>query len=85
MLANVESERILLDDFLEKIFRKYHIVIGFQGLSCLLPKRLNESDVKANLERFKSRLKSLGLLDTLSDGYDFIQNTFYVRAENKED
>lgn len=85
MLANVESERILLDDFLEKIFRKYHIVIGFQGLSCLLPKRLNESDVNANLERFKSRLKSLGLLDTLSDGYDFIQNTFYVRAENKED
>ena len=84
MLANVDSERILLEEFLEKIYDKYHLVIGFQG-SENLPKRLNDSDIKNNVERFKSRLKSLGLLETLSDGYDFMQNTFFVRESEKEE
>ena len=79
MLANVESDRILLNEFLQKLYDKYHIIIGFPG-SKEFNLRLNESDINQNVERFKTRLKSLGLLETLSDGYDFVQNSFFVRS-----
>lgn len=80
ILANVDDERILLNDFLTKLFDKYHIVISNLDEGKNFELNLNNDDLKDNLERLKMRLKGLGLLNTLSDGFDFVQNNFFVHS-----
>ena len=79
ILANVHSDRLLINDFLENLYTKYHLVIGFNGPKSLRT-QLNDSDFKENIDRFKVRLKSLGMLDYLSDGYEFVNNSFHTKA-----
>lgn len=79
MLANVDSEHMLLNEFMAKLYDKYHIVVG-QLEKTPLNLNLSESNsaLTKNVERLKARLKGLGLLTKLSDGFDVVDNHFFV-------
>lgn len=81
VLANIHGRRLNLNSFLEVLFAKYNIVIGEKGKDYvnehyLDDGRLDSSDMTENVENFKARLKSLGILSSLSDGCDFVLNPF---------
>lgn len=83
ILANVEGKRMLLDDFLWKLFEKYHIIIG-HVVSQALHQEINNDDWAENVTRLKERLKKLGMLESLSDGFDYVTNSFYAEKAVEE-
>lgn len=85
IIATIDGKRMLLDDFLKILFEKYHIVIGHCGASALI-QQINNDDWTDNVVRLKERLKKLGMLESLSDGFDYVINNFYAEktAEDHE-
>jgi hypothetical protein len=74
VLATVEK-RMELREFLQIIFKRYHLVFG--------PNEANEARDSADFDgtvfeknalRLEERLKSMGMLNRLSDGMAFVEN-----------
>lgn len=76
-----ESEQLmLLDVFLERLYTKYHLVIGPNEAGKYrnqdLSTRKDENQFKANLDAFKEQLLRLGFLINLSDTDAYIKNPY---------
>jgi hypothetical protein len=74
VLANVER-RIELRDFLRGLFDRYHLVLGPDEAERVRGNNEFEGTVfKKNAKRLEDRLKSMGMLNRLSDGVAFVEN-----------
>lgn len=76
-----ESEQLmLLDVFLERLYTKYHLVIGPKEAGRYRNHdggtRKDENQFKANLDAFKEQLLRLGFLINLSDTDAYIKNPY---------
>jgi hypothetical protein len=71
------SGRMEFQEFLERLYSNYGIIIGSQqAISHFNAKRAEQDDFKMNERRLEDRLASLGLLKRLSDAYAYIENPF---------
>jgi hypothetical protein len=74
VLANVE-QRMELRDFLRRLFDRYHLVLGPEEAERIKGNNDFEGTVfKKNAKRLEDRLKSMGMLNRLSDGVAFVEN-----------
>lgn len=84
VLTTVDKQErlMLLDDFLAKLYRKYHIVIGPKEGSkyCSSDNKwssgVEKSLFNCNLEYFKMQLSRLGFLISLSDTASYVKNPY---------
>lgn len=84
----IPKKRLLFQCFLDSLFTRYHIVFGeveFANIK-IKSRRLcpDNDDLKANRMRLQNRLQSLGRLETLSDGFEFVLNTYHSMYENEQ-
>lgn len=80
ILSTLDKRRIMLTDFIDLLFDKYHMVIGKYGMDSIKINKPNSGDFEKNAQRLRTRLKNLGLLESLSDGCDFVLNKYYPEA-----
>lgn len=74
VLANV-SKRMEINEFLQHLFRKYHLVFGPDEAEAILPTMdYDEPAFQKNRARLEERLRSMGLLNRLSDGCAYVEN-----------
>ena len=82
VIVPVERKRLLLTEFLEEAFNRYGLIFGEQEFSRIKIKDKdivpNNSEFEANKERLQRKLRSLGLLVALSDGFEFVLNPYKV-------
>jgi len=74
VLINVESRMPFLD-FVDILYDKYGFIISNKH-SLLLLEAYSENDFKKNETRLFERLRSLGLLESKSDGYAYVINRY---------
>ena len=84
----IPKKRLLFQCFLDSLFTRYHIVFGeveFANIK-IKSRRLcpDNDDLKANRMRLQNRLQSLGRLETLSDGFEFVLNPYHSMYENEQ-
>jgi hypothetical protein len=86
VLANVSEERPL-EEFLDRIFERYGIVIGPRQQEALeragyaeLGKTISSQAFRHTQVRRESRLKSMGMLRRLSDSQAYVLNPLQPRA-----
>ena len=84
------KSHMMLSDFLESLYQRYHIVIGpAQGQKYFKDKKetasdyLEENRFKNNLQTFTKQLRRLDLAISLSDGFDYVKNPFVNWLNNK--
>lgn len=71
------SDKVPLHDFLNDIYKRYHIVIGpDQAKPYIDDKKCDFDDFSYNVEALKNKALSLGLLKTLSDSCSYVINPF---------
>lgn len=76
LLANV-SERMELNEFLQRLSDRYGFVIGDRQAEQVLAKEMfDKKAFQANGRRLEERLGSLGLLRRLSDGCAYVENPY---------
>ncbi len=79
-LVLVPKKRLLLSEFLAQAFDRYGLVFGeveFRRSSISSPELTpNTSELKSNRVRLQNRLNALGLLVSLSDGFEFVLNPY---------
>jgi hypothetical protein len=74
VLANVET-RLELKDFLRRLYDRYHLVLGPNEAELVKGDNDFEGAVfKNNAKRLEDRLKSMGMLNRLSDYVAFVEN-----------
>lgn len=75
VLATVER-RMELREFLQKIFERYHLVFGPNEANASRGSSdfFDSSVFEKNARRLEERLKSMGMLNRLSDGVAFVEN-----------
>lgn len=70
--------RMEFQEFLQRLYKKYGIIIGpQQAISYFDAKKAEQDDFKMNEKRLEDRLASLGLLKRLSDAYAYVENPFF--------
>lgn len=74
VLINVDS-RMPFHDFIDILYDKYGFVISNRH-SILLLETFSENDFTKNEARLFERLRALGLLESKSDGYAYIVNSY---------
>jgi len=74
VLINVDS-RMPFHDFIDVLYDKYGFVISNKH-SILLLETFSENDFTKNEVRLFERLRSLGLLESKSDGYAYVVNSY---------
>lgn len=76
----VPKKRLLLTEFLAQAYERYGLVFGeieFRRTGIVSPDFTpNTSELKSNRTRLQNRLNSLGLLVSLSDGFEFVLNPY---------
>jgi hypothetical protein len=76
VLANVHT-RVEIADFLTLLFRRYRLVFGpAEACVALGQDDFEETPFQRNLDRLEERLRSMGLLNRLSDGVAYVENPF---------
>lgn len=71
------SGRMEFQEFLQRLYEKYGIIIGLQQARAYFDaKKAEQDDFKMNEKRLEDRLASLGLLKRLSDAYAYVENPF---------
>lgn len=84
----IDRKRLLRQDFLRKLYERYYIVFGEEEFSniTLENKRIcpDNAELKENRQRFQSRLQSLGRLVSLSDGFEFVLNSYQTMRKDEE-
>lgn len=80
IIVPVERKRLLFTDFLAEAYERYGLVFAEQEFrkagvtdTNLIP---NNSEFEANKRRLQAKFLSLGLLDALSDGFEFVLNPY---------
>ena len=74
VLANVRK-RIEINEFLALLFNKYRFVFGpLEAAKALAPMDYDEPAFQKNRARLEERLRSMGLLNRLSDGCAYVEN-----------
>ncbi len=77
LLANVER-RIELNEFLQRLYDRYGLIIGDrQAESILATDEFDKKAFQANARRLEERLSSLGVLRRLSDGCAYVENPYH--------
>lgn len=76
VLANV-MERMEFSEFLKSLYQRYRFVFGpAEASEALSNDEFDEMPFRRNIERLEERLRSMGLLNRLSDGVAYIENPF---------
>jgi hypothetical protein len=76
LLANVEK-RIELNEFLQRLYDRYGLVVGDrQAESVLASDEFDKKAFQSNARRLEERLSSLGVLRRLSDGCAYVENPY---------
>ena len=80
VIVPVDRKRLLLTEFLAEAYNRYGLVFGEQEFrradvqdKDIVP---NNSEFEANKQRLQGKLRSLGLLVALSDGFEFVLNPY---------
>ena len=73
VLANVET-RLELQDFLRRLYDRYRLVFGPDEAELVEGADFEGAVFKNNSKRLEDRLKSMGMLNRLSDGVAFVEN-----------
>ena len=82
LVTNVKR-RMELNEFLERLYRRYGLVFGAREASVVLPvEEFDQKAFQANTERLERRLSSMGMLRRLSDACAYVTNPF---ARDKND
>ena len=74
-----QQRRLLLSDFLRKAYSRYGLVFReaeCKGSGLAAAEQLDNAELKANQGRLMRRLEALGLLSSLSDGFEFVLNPY---------
>lgn len=78
--AIVTSKRLLLSQFLAQVYERYGLIFGeaeFKRAGVSVPNLVaDSSEFKKNRRRLQGRFEALGLLVTLSDGFEFVLNPY---------
>jgi hypothetical protein len=74
VLSNVD-EPIELDQFLKRLFNRYHILVGEEQATENIP--IPRSALKDNVRHLEERLRVLGFIDRKSDDCAFVINPFH--------
>lgn len=80
----VDKKRMLLTDFLDKAYTKFGIVIGpAEARKARVQERrgTEEKQFEENQKLLIDRLKSIGLLISLSDGFPYVINRYAATEE----
>lgn len=76
----IPKRRMLFSTFLQEAYDRYGLVFGeveFQRTGVKIPDLIPDNNVlKENRRRLKNRFNSLGLLVSLSDGFEYILNPY---------
>lgn len=81
LFTNVQR-RMELHLFLERLWKRYGIVIGdAEGEKSLRSIEFDKKSFRANSQRLEQRLVSLGLLRRLSDGCAYVMNPYYSEIQ----
>src|SRR5262249_34094986 len=76
VLANVK-DRIEFTEFLSLLFSRYRFVFGpAEASTALSSEDFEETPFRRNVDRLEERLRSMGLLNRLSDGVAYVENPF---------
>ena len=73
VLANVKR-RMELGQFLDTLFTNYRFVFGPAEAAVALGDEYEETPFQANKNRLEERLRSMGMLNRLSDGLAYVEN-----------
>lgn len=74
VLTNVER-RMEINEFLDRLFARYRLVFGpAEAKQCLEKIDQDETAFETNRERLEERLRSMGLVNRLSDGVAYVEN-----------
>jgi hypothetical protein len=73
VLANVRR-RMELNEFLALLFENYRLVFGPTEAGKALSDEYEETPFQANKNRLEERLRSMGMLNRLSDGLAYVEN-----------
>lgn len=74
VLLNVDN-RMPFNNFLDTLYNKYGFIISNKH-SALLLEKYSENDFNKNETRLFERLRALGLLESKSDGYAYVVNSY---------
>jgi hypothetical protein len=78
VLANVDK-RMEITEFLRRLFARYRMVFGpVEAEAALAAMDYDESAFQKNRARLEERLRSMGLLNRLSDGCAYVENSVAV-------
>jgi hypothetical protein len=78
VLANV-STRMEISQFLQLLFQRYRLVFGpVEASEILASMDYDEPAFQKNRLRLEDRLRSMGLLNRLSDGCAYVENSLIV-------
>lgn len=82
VLSTVRAEHMPLSVFLRQIYEKYGLVYDTECADAANRAQNVRNDLTANTERLLDQIRSLGLLEHLSDSCDYVINP-YFRSANK--
>ena len=78
VLANVRK-RMEINEFLRCIFDRYRMIFGpLEAQGALSPLDYDETAFQKNRARLEERLRSMGLLNRLSDGVAYVENSLVI-------
>lgn len=82
IISTVRSDHMPLHDFLDQIYHKFGLVYDAECADKAGQAQNVRNDLTANTERLLDQIRSLGLLEHLSDSCDYVINP-YFRFSNK--
>lgn len=82
LVLSVVPKRMEYQEFLEKLYEKYGLIIGDKQASFLTEDgRVDQEAFYDNAKRLEDRLSSMGLLKRLSDACAYVENPYGIKED----